>query len=118
MDVSGRGGRGLVVTGEAIDGDIVANNILGGVDAEVEHASAALKTTSGLVLGVDYLVGASDDVVGRGELERTVHVHHVVGAGDLVGAGHRRGLGEGSEGEGSDGLHFVRVEDEIGKRLG
>lgn len=102
VDVSGRGGRRLVVTSEAIDGDVVADDVLGGVDAEVEHASAALETTGELVLGVDNLVGAGDNVVGGGEGEGAVSLDVT---GNLLSASHRRGLGDGSESENSDGLH-------------
>lgn len=113
MDVGSRGGGGLVVTREAVDGDVVADDVLLGVDAEVEHAGAALKATGELVLRVDHLVGAGNDTVGRGKVEGAVHVHGVVGASDLVRAGHRRGLGDGSESENSDGLHCGWVKNEV-----
>lgn len=119
VNVGGTRGRRLVVAREAIDGDVVADDVLVCVNAEVEHASATLEATSELVLGVYHLVGAGNDIVGGGELEGTIHVLIVA----LVGAGHGRGGGEGREGENGDGLHgdwlgAVSALEENGKWVG
>lgn len=101
MDVRSTRGRRLVVAREAVNGDVVADDVLVRVNAEVEHASASLKATSELVLGVYHLVGAGYDIVGRGELKGAIHVLILA----LVGTGHGRGGGEGREGDDGDGLH-------------
>lgn len=105
MDVGGRGGRRLVVTLETIDGDVVADNILVGVDAKVEHASASLKTTSELVHGVDDLVGGGNDLVGRSEDEGALMLG--LGAGSQAPGvlGDGGGLGQSGKGENGNGLH-------------
>lgn len=69
MDMGGGFGRRLILTAESIDGDVIANDILVGVDSVVEGASATFKTTSLLVLGIDDLIRRSLDTVSRGENE-------------------------------------------------
>jgi hypothetical protein len=118
VDVGGRGGGGLVVTLEAIDGDVVADDVLVGVDTEVEQASAALKTTREFVRGVDDLVGRGNDLVGRGEDEGALVLGVGTGSQTPGVLGDRGGLGQSGEGKNGNGLHdgwlkygnLVRVE--------
>lgn len=69
MDVGSSQGRGLVVSAEAEKSDVVADDVLVGVDAEVEVTLGTLQAASVLVLTVDNLVGGCNDVVSRGEGE-------------------------------------------------
>jgi len=70
VDVGGSVGGGLVVALEAGQGDVVADDVLLAVDAELVQALGALEATGVLVLGIDDLVGSGDDLVGGGEVER------------------------------------------------
>jgi hypothetical protein len=70
---SGAGGRD-VVTCDAGEGDVVADVVLLAVDAELVQAVGAFEAAGVGVVGVDNLVGESFDLVGGGELERTVLV--------------------------------------------
>lgn len=98
MDVSGSGGERLVLAAEAVEGDVVADDVLVGVDAVVEQASGALEAAGVGVHGVDDLIRASDDAVGGGEDEGERI--------DLLGLGHGGGLGQGNKGQESEsGLH-------------
>lgn len=106
MDVGGGGGRGLIVTLEAVDGDVVADGVLIGVDAELEQTSAALETACGLVGGADDLTGRGDDLVGGGEHEGTLGVLGLAAGGKALAVGNGRSLGQSGEGENSEGLHL------------
>lgn len=68
VDVGGSVGRGLVVTLEAEEGDLVADCVVLGVDTELVDALGALETAGELVLGVDDLVRGGNDDVGGGEV--------------------------------------------------
>lgn len=131
MDVGGSGGGRLVLALEAEGGDLVADDLLLSVDADLEDALGALQATSLLALGVDNLVRGGDDAVGGGEegglaaaeaeLEVKVEVEVeievdevaeealavVVLAAEVEDGG---GLGSGREGDGGDGggLHLER----------
>lgn len=63
VDVRGRGCLRLIFTLEAVDGDVVADDVLVDIDAIVEHAGAALKTTGRLVVRTNDLVGGGDHLV-------------------------------------------------------
>lgn len=54
---------------ETSDGDVVADDILVGVNAVLEHSVGALEATGELVHGVDNLVGLGGDTVCRCECE-------------------------------------------------
>lgn len=113
VDVSGSLGRGLVVTTEAKEGDVVANDILVRVDTILEDTVAALEATGELVLHVDDLVGGGQDIVGGGEGEGNTGVL-VLGLAlvektlvVLGGIRSGRGDGQGAESEGDEReLHF------------
>lgn len=68
VDVGGSVGRRLVLALEAEEGDLVADGVILGVDAELVDALGALETTGELVLGVDDLVRGGNDDVGGGEV--------------------------------------------------
>ena len=72
VDVGGGDGRGLVVALEAGEGDVVADDVLFAVDAELVDALGTLETAGVGVVGVDDLVGGGLDLVGGGEVERTL----------------------------------------------
>lgn len=61
-------GRRLVLSLESEEGDLVADDILLRVDAELVDTLSALEATSLLVVCVDDLVGGGDDGVGGGEV--------------------------------------------------
>lgn len=109
MNVSSAVGGRLIVARETINGDVVADDVLVGVDTEVEHASAALETAGELILRVDDLVRAGHDRVGRGEVERTISLPLSSAVLEGVGAlGGGLSLSGGSEDEGNEsGLHLV-----------
>jgi hypothetical protein len=69
VDVGGRDGRRLVLALEAGDGDVVADDVLLGVDAELVQAAGALEAAGEGVVGVDDLLGEGDHFVGGGENE-------------------------------------------------
>lgn len=69
VDVRGADGRGLVLALEAGEGDVVADDVLFAVDAELVDAIGALEAASVGVVGVDDLVGGGFDLVGGGEVE-------------------------------------------------
>lgn len=116
VDVGGRQGRGLVVALEADEGDVVADDVLPGVDAVAVVADGALEAAGEGVVAVDDLVGGRDHVVGRGELEGTgAPVGLPVAAallapdhlGEVVGDPHGGGGDGGREDDGEEGeLHF------------
>ena len=69
VDVRGGHGGGLVVALEAGEGDVVADDVLFAVDAELVDAVGALEAAGVGVVGVDDLVGGGFDLVGGGEVE-------------------------------------------------
>lgn len=69
VDVGGGDGGRLVVTLEAGEGDVVADDVLLAVDAELVDALGALEAAGVGVVGVDDLVGSCLKLVGRGERE-------------------------------------------------
>jgi len=69
VDVRGGHGGGLVVALEAGEGDVVADDVLFAVDAELVDAVGALEAAGVGVVGVDDLVGGGFDFVGGGEVE-------------------------------------------------
>lgn len=69
VNVGGGDGGGLVVALEAGEGDVVADDVLFAVDAELVDAVGALETAGVGVVGVDDLVGSGLDLVGGGEVE-------------------------------------------------
>lgn len=69
VDVRGGAGGRLVVALEAGQGDVVADDILLAVDAELVDALGAFEAAGEGVVGVDDLVGGGDDLVGGGEGE-------------------------------------------------
>lgn len=113
MDVSGSVGEGLVVAAEAKEGDIVADDVLVGVDAVLEDAVAALQATSELVLGVDDLVRGGQNIVGGCEGEGNTGVL-VLGLGlekkALVVLGIRSGRGDGQRAEGESSKGELHVD--------
>ena len=132
VDVSGRLGGGLVLALESEEGDLVADRVLLGVEAELVQALGALEAARLLVVGVDDLVGGGNDYLGRGEVvalaavetelevkikvEAEVEVQAeeaallavvVLSAEAQEGAG----LGHGGQGNGGDGggLHLGKI---------
>lgn len=69
VDVGCADGRGLVLALEAGDGDVVADDVLFAVDAELVDAVGALEAAGVGVVGVDDLVGGGFDLVGGGEVK-------------------------------------------------
>lgn len=72
VNVGGGGGEGLVVALEAGEGDVVADDVLFAVDAELVDALGTLEAAGVGVVGVDDLVGSGLDLVGGGEVEGTL----------------------------------------------
>lgn len=72
VDVGGGDGRGLVVALEAGEGDVVADDVLFAVDAELVDALGTLEAAGVGVVGVDDLVGGGLDLVGGSEVEGTL----------------------------------------------
>lgn len=64
----GRGGR-LVVAAEVVESDVVAEDVLVAVQAELVQAGSAFEAAGVGVVGVDDLIGSGIDGVGGGELE-------------------------------------------------
>ena len=116
MDVGGGESRALVLALKAGEGDVVADDVVVGVDAELEQASSTLETSSRHIFHVDNVFGLGDDLVGRCEVERAVlalaetkvniQVKAEVDAALVTQDG--AGLGEGGEsgGDNDRGLHF------------
>jgi hypothetical protein len=69
VDVGGRDGGRLVLALEAGDGDVVADDVLGAVEAELVDTAGALEAAGEGVVGVDDLLGDGDHLVGGGEFE-------------------------------------------------
>jgi len=69
VDVGGRDSGRLVLALEASDGDVVADDVLLAVQAELVDTTGALKATSEGVVGVNDLLGDGDDLVGGGKVE-------------------------------------------------
>ena len=69
VDVGGGDGGRLVVAFEAVEGDVVADGVVVGVDAEVEVGPRAGQAAGEGAGGVDDFVGGALEGVGRGELE-------------------------------------------------
>lgn len=69
VDVGGADGGRLVLALEAGEGDVVADDVLFAVDAELVDAVGALEAAGVGVVGVDDLVGGGFDLVGGGEVE-------------------------------------------------
>lgn len=120
MDVGGCQGRRLVLALEVHQGDVVADDILLGVNAVVEVADGAGQTAGGGVVAVDDLVGGSDDVVGCGEVEGTGGAPALLvsrtllvpadDVGDILNDLDRGGGNGGSQDHGNKSeLHFVDI---------
>ena len=69
VDVGGGDGGRLVVALEAGEGDVVADEVLFAVDAELVDAVGAFEAAGVGVVCVDDLVGGGLDLVGGGEVE-------------------------------------------------
>lgn len=69
VDVRGGVGGRLVVAAEVVEGDVVADGVGVGVQAELVQAAGALEAAGELVVGVDDLLGDGLDLVGGGELD-------------------------------------------------
>jgi hypothetical protein len=115
VDVSGRVGGRLVVSTESVESDVVANNVLVGVDAEFEEALTSLETASELVVGVHDLVRGGNNLPGRSEGEGDVAALGLEKAKDALLMLHvrcGRSGGKGAEGNGEEReLHICfRVE--------
>jgi phage-related protein len=126
VDVSSRVGRRLVVSTESEEGDIVADDVLVGVNAELEDALASLKTASELVVGVHDLVRSSKNLPGRSEGEGDVAALGLEEAKHALLMLHVRSGRGGSESAESNGeereLHVcfgveIRVEAMSEKRV-
>lgn len=97
--MGGRLGERLVVPAEPEESDVVADNVLVGVQAKLEDSLGVGQTAGGHVVCTDDLVGSRNDVEGGceskgnrfGLLEDSLAV--------LLDLGHWRGLGQGGEGK-------------------
>ena len=69
VDVGGRDGGRLVLALEAGDRDVVADDVLLAVEAELVDTAGALEAAGEGVVGVDDLLGDGDHFVGGGEVE-------------------------------------------------
>lgn len=69
MDVRGRERGGLVLALEIVEGDVVADCVLVGVEAEEVEAFGAGEAAGGGVVGIDDLVWSSENGEGGGEVE-------------------------------------------------
>lgn len=69
VDVGGRQGGGLVLALEVDEGDVVADDVLPGVNAVSVVADGAFQAAGEGVVAVDDLARGGDDIVGRGEGE-------------------------------------------------
>jgi hypothetical protein len=65
MDVRGGQGWRLIFSTESFKSDVVADEVLMGVDAVEEQATGTLKAASRLVVGSNNLVGLGNNCVGR-----------------------------------------------------
>lgn len=109
MDVGGSVGGRLVVTSEAIQGDIVADDIFIRVDAKLEETLATLQSASVLVVCIDNLIRGSKNFPDRSESERdtSLRLKQTKSALLVIHVGGRRGSGEGAESNGKEReLHF------------
>lgn len=112
MDVGSSAGGGLEVAAESKEGDVVADDVLVGVDAVLEDSVGVGEAASELVLGVDDLVGGGLDVVDGGEVEGDALSLPALAADANVDESplvvvDGSGLGDGAKGEGSESeLHF------------
>jgi len=105
VDVSGSVGGRLEISTEAVEGDVVADNVLVGVDAELEETLASLESASELVVGVDNLVRSSMDFPGRSESEGDTAALGLEKAKDALLVLHvrsRRGSSKGAESNGDE----------------
>ena len=73
VEVRGGDGGGLVVALEAGEGDVVADDVLFAVEAELVQAVGAFEAAGVGVVGVDDLVRGGFDFVGGGEVEGALH---------------------------------------------
>lgn len=69
VDVRGRERGGLVLALEIVEGDVVADCVLVGVEAEEVEAFGAGEAAGGGVVGIDDLVWGSENGEGGGEVE-------------------------------------------------
>lgn len=112
VDVSGSVGGGLEVAAEAKEGDVVADDVLVGVDAVLEDSVGVGEATGELVLRVDDLVGGGFDVVDGGEVEgNSLSLPALAADADVdespLVVVDGSGLRDGAKGEGSESeLHF------------
>ena len=105
VDVSGSVGGRLVVSTEAVEGDVVADDILVGVDAELEETLASLESASELVVGVDNLVRSSMDFPSGSESEgntAALGLKKAKGALLVLHVRSGRGSSEGAESDGDE----------------
>lgn len=72
VNMGGRLRRALVLAAEAVEGDVVANDVLIAVDAVVVEADGAWQTASADVVGVNDLARSCDNAVVGGELKGVV----------------------------------------------
>lgn len=125
MDVSGRIGRRLVLSAESIEGDVVADDVLLRVDAELEETPAVGQATGELVLAVDDFSGGGLDLPSRGkgewdgglgleETENSLLVLLILWHGR---SGCQSGEGDGEQGELHIVLEVVGLSRRMSRRL-
>lgn len=104
VDVGGSVGGRLVVTSEAIQGDVVADDILVRVDAKLEEALAALQSASVLVVCINNLIRGSKNFPDRSESERdaTLRLKETKDALLMLHVRSWRGSSEGAESNGKE----------------
>lgn len=69
VDVRGRDGGRLVLAAEVVEGDVVADGVGVGVQAELVEAAGAFEAAGEFVVGVDDFFRDGFDFVGGGELD-------------------------------------------------
>lgn len=104
VDVGGSVGGRLVVTSEAIQGDVIADDIFVRVDAKLEEALAALQSASVLVVCINNLIRGSKNFPDRSESERdaTLRLKETKDALLMLHVRSWRGSSEGAESNGKE----------------
>jgi hypothetical protein len=114
MNMRGGQGHRLILATESLKSDVVADEVLMGVDAIEEEATGALEAASRLVVASNNLVGLGDNCVGRckgewdilavvstkSKIQAEVKIQKT--RGQVILRGNRAGMAPCREGNGGD----------------